>query len=426
MVIKRDLKLKREIGLFEATAYGVGMILGAGIYVLIGKAAGMAGNATWLSFLIAAIVASFTGLAYAELSSMLPRSAAEYHYVKESFGSERFAFITGWLIIFVEIVATATVSLGFAGYFKSILNAPIIPTALCLIATLSFVNFYGIGESSKVNIAFTMLETFGLILIISLSLNSLGSVDYFEMPVGFTGVMGAAALIFFAYLGFEDVANLAEEAKKPSKTIPKALMISVAITTILYILVAISVVSLADWSELGRSDAPLTLATAGIMNPLIMSFIALFATANTVLILLIVTSRMMYGMGVDRSLPPILAMVHAKRRTPWVAILAVMVLSMCFVSIGDIKLVASITDVGSLVIFALVNFSLILLRYKRPEWKRPFKVPLNIDNQSIIPFCGLFSCMFMLLYFDPRAILLGIFMLIFGILFYQAKWWICK
>src|SRR3989344_4383946 len=215
-------KLKRELGLFEMVMYGVGIILGAGIYVLVGKAAGEAGNAVWMAFVLSAILASLTGLSFAELASMFPKSAGPYLYAKKAFGSKLFAFLIGWLMI-----------------------------------------------------------------IIFISIPDLGSVNYFEMPFGFSGVVAATILIFFAYLGFEDLVNVSEEVKNARKIVPLALLLSIAISSVLYILVSISAVSLLDWRELGASSAPLAHAAEGAFanSKLIISVIALFATFNTALFL---------------------------------------------------------------------------------------------------------------------------------------------
>jgi APA family basic amino acid/polyamine antiporter len=413
--------LNRSIGLFEAVAYGIGIILGAGIYVLIGPAVGLAGNSVWLSFIIGAVISSFTGLSYAELSTMFPKAAAEYIYVKRAFKNELLAFLTGWLIIFSGIVSMSAVALGFASYFKAIFATPIIFTALVLIILLSVLNFFGIENSSRVNIIFTVIEIGGLLLVVLLGIGRMGTVNYFEVP-NISGVFAAAALMFFAYLGFEDIVNIAEETTKPEKTLPKALILSIIITTIFYVLVALAVVNLASWQTLSLSDAPLSFAVSTVLGPngfSIMAYIALFATANTVLITSIVGSRMIYGMARDRALPTILSKIHNKTKTPWTAILTMMIFSMVFIFIGDIELVANITSLGVFITFALVNLSLIWLRYKKPDLKRPFKAPINFGKFPVISFLGLLSCLIMLTQFDFFVILFGSLLLVAGVIIYK-------
>ncbi len=416
-------KLKREIGFIELVIYGVGVILGAGIYVLIGATVELTGNSVWLSFLIASIIASFTGLSYAELSSMFPRSAAEFIYVKKTFKKRLLAFSIGLLEIFGDVVAVSVVALGFSAYFESLFGVPMILTAVSLIGLFSFVNFWGIKESSRLNILFTSIELLGLLLIIFLGMSHFGRVNYFELPHGFSGLFKAAGLIFFAYLGFEDIVNIGEEVKKPRKTIPKALIVSVIITTLIYILVAVSAVSLVDWKDLRNSNAPLAYIASksflGASAFTILSYIALFSTANTVLIFLIVGSRMVYGTAREGYLPSIFSRIHKKRRTPWVAILAVMIVSMIFVFMADITVVANITNFVIFIIFFFVNLSLILLRYKKPNVKRAFKVPINIGKFPLIPFLGLISCVVMLFHFDLSIILVVVSVVVSGLVVYK-------
>ncbi len=422
------ISLKREIGLFEITSWGVGIILGAGIYVLVGEASGIAGNSVWLSFIIGAMVAALTGLSYAELSSMFPKEAAEYIFVKTACGCEILSFIIGWLIILTGTISVSTVALGFAGYFQGLFGVPRVLVAVVLIVLLSYVNFSGIKESTRMNILFTFVETAGLVFIISIGLGSLGKVDLLEAPNGLSGILSASALIFFAYLGFEDIVNVAEETKNPEKTIPKALILSVLITTCLYVLVASVTVSLADWKALGGTSAPLAFAASKALGEnafTIMSIIALFATSNTVLIMLVVGSRMIYGMANEGAFPRILSRLNLKTGTPFLAILVTMFSSIIFVFLGDLELVASLTSFGAFITFAFVNVSLIYIRYRRSEWKRPFKVPLNIGKFPITGFLGLLSCLFLVLQFNITVILSGSLFLVAGFILYRLskiKW----
>ena len=414
------MPLRRELGLKEAVFYGVGMIIGAGIYALIGEAAGVAGNAVWMAFGLGALIAAFTGLSYAELGTMFPKSAAEYVYTKEAFGKNWFPFLVGWFIIIGAILAASAVSLGFGGYLYALTGLPIVPSAIGLVIAASFLNFWGIKQSAKANIAFTLIELIGLIIIIILGFKFIGSVDYFEMPNGFPGVMSAALLIFFAYIGFEDVVNVAEETKNPIKVIPKALIISIAVTTLIYILVSISAVSIIPWDQLGQSTAPLA-DVAEVALPgssFLLSIIALFATANTVLILLIVESRMIWGMAREGSLPKIFSKLHHTRSTPWVAILLVMFVCFAFVSIGNIKTVAEITNFNVFLVFLSVNAALIWLRFKKPKLKRPFRVPFSIGKLPILPSIGLLFCLYMLSSFRIDTLWIAVPIIGLGLLLY--------
>jgi APA family basic amino acid/polyamine antiporter len=422
------IKLKRELGLKEVVFYGIGVILGAGIYALIGPACELAGNALWISFLIGAFIATFTGLSYAELATMFPKAAAEYVYVRNAFGSRLLAFLIGWLIVFSGMVSAATVSLGFASYFTELLGRfisidknLIAPVAIILIGLLSYVNFLGIEESSRFNMVFTLITALGLAIIIAIGIPYFGRVNYFESAKGLRGIFSAAALIFFAYIGFEDIANITEETKEPRKTIPKALILSIFITSLFYVLTSISVVSIVNASELSASHAPLAFASSKVLGEnayFLISFMALFATASTVLVILLVTSRMLYGMAKEKSLPESIALIHKKTKVPWVAVTISMIVSMIFVLPANIKFVAEITNLVVFVTFISVNASLIWLRYMMPRMKRAFRVPLNIGNYPLTAFFAIFLNFFMIFQFDIHLIAFGLFVVVIGIALY--------
>lgn len=417
------IELKRHMGLFHTTMYGIGLILGAGIYVLIGEAAGIAGNAVWLSFVFGVIAAVFAGLSYAELASMYPKAAAEYVFVKNAFRSNFLAFIIGWLTLFTSIIAAATVALGFGGYFAAIFDYPIVVSAVLLIGILSFVNFFGIRESSWTNIVFTIIEAAGLALIIYIgfTFTTAEPINYFENPFGISGISLAFVLIFFAFIGFEDIVNIAEETKNPKKVLPRAIILSISITAIIYILVSLSAIRVLSWQELGSSLAPLADVAEralGSTGQLTMSLIALFATANTVLIILLAGSRILYGMAVQRSLPLLLGKVHFKTKTPWVAVLVIMLISTIFVFIENIVTVANITVFAIVITFAMVNLSVILLRYREPTLERPFRIPINIGKFPILSLFGVIISAYMMTQFNAYVISVGVGIVGAGALFY--------
>ncbi len=414
-------KLKRTIGLFESTAYGVGIILGAGIYALIGEAAGIAGNALWMSFIFAAIIASLTGLSYAELSSRFPKCAAEFVYTQKAFKNKLLSFLIGFLTVYGGTVAASTVSLGFAGYFSSIFNTPIVPTAVALIVALSFLNFFGIKESSRFNILATLLEASGLFIIIFLGLGHFGSVNYLEMPPsGFGGVLSAAIIIFFAYLGFEALVNMAEETKKPRITVPKSIVLSVLITTIIYVLVSLSVVSLVPANVLAKEKAPLAVVAEASLpgSAFLLQIIALFATSNTVLVMLIVGSRILYGMSKQGVLQECIASIHPERKTPHIAILIFMIFSILFTSIGEIKTVAEMTNFAAFLVFFTINASLIYVRLKGK--KAPFQIPFNIGKVPVTAVLGAVLCLAFLTIFNIYIILFSVGVILVGVVLFYA------
>lgn len=426
---KKSPKLKRRVSLFALTVYGVGNVLGAGIYALIGEVLGKTGNLSWLAFILASITGALTGLSYAELSAMFPKSAAEFVYTEEAFKIRILSFILGWIIIFSGILSASTVALAFGGYLSDLISIPSIFLniifAIILVLILSIINFIGIKTSTRTNILFTLIEASGLIIIIIISFFGKQEPNYFILPSGssFAVIFSAVALIFFAYIGFEDIANIAEEVKEPQKNLPKAIIYSIIITTILYFFTAIAVVSILPYGDIADSDAPLNEVAAEVLGPgggIAMSFIALFATANTVLIMLIVTSRMMYGMARDKALPKGLSRISPKYRTPIISVLLTMGFTIIPILFGDISLVAHATVFGVLINFILVNISLLALRKKKPDIERPFELKPSIKGFPVIALLGSIICIALLFTFNWYIILIQIIIILFGIVVFYA------
>ncbi|MGV8089290.1 MAG: APC family permease [Methanothrix sp.] len=407
----KKIGLKRTLGLLEVTISGVGIILGAGIYALIGEAAGLAGNAVWISFALSALIALLTGLSYAELASMFPKAAAEYEYTSHAFGGF-LAFLVGWMIIFSGVVGAATVSLGFAGYFQALTGAPILPSAIALLALLSAVLLFGITHSTRLAIVLTTVEALGLVLVIFMGIPYLGNVDLLEMtPLGSSGMLQASALIFFAFIGFEEIVKLSEEAKDPEINIPRGLVLAISASIILYILVAISAVSVLGWEELSCSSAPFSDIARYALGPnasAAISVMALFATTNTVLLMLLASSRIIYGMASSGSLPPILSSVYSKTHAPWIATILSMIIAMSFVFLGDIAFVANVNNFTVFVTFIVINAVLISLRYKKPQIARPFRVPISLGKLAVLPILGILFNLLMLTQLEIRVMAIGL------------------
>ncbi|UCD01805.1 MAG: amino acid permease [Promethearchaeota archaeon] len=429
--VKKKPKLKRRVSLFALTAYGVGNVLGAGIYALIGEVVGITGNLSWLAFMLASITGALTGLSYAELSAMYPKSAAEFVYTEEAFKKRILSFILGWIIIFSGIFSAATVALGFANYLSNLFGISsiflVVLFAISLIIILSIINYVGIKTSTRTNIIFTLIEASGLIIIIIIGLFGTQQPNYFILPLGSppTVIFSSVALIFFAYIGFEDIANIAEEVKEPNKNLPRAIIYSIIITTILYCLTAISVVNILPYNVIATSGAPLRDVAETIIGPvggLIMSLIALFATANTVLIMLIVTSRMMYGMARDKALPEGLSKISPTHRTPIMAIIFTTIFTTIPIFFVNIRIVADATVFGVLINFILVNISLIALRKTKPDMERPFKLKPSIKWVPVIALLGSIVCIALLFTFDWLIIVIQSIIILCGIgVFYGMK-----
>ncbi len=414
--------LRREAGLFQVIAYGVGNIIGAGIYVLVGDAAGLAGGAVWLAFLVGAVVALFTGLSYAELAATYPKAASEYVFLGRAYGNRSLSFLTQWMMLVTEVVAAAAVALGFAGYLSNVVQVPLIPTAAALLILLTVVALTGIKQSLKVNTVLSMVAIGGLIVVVGSGIGkigSTGSASYVASPNGIPGILAATVLVFFAYIGFDNISNLSEETKEPEKTIPRALLASLALSTVLYVLVGLASVSLVPWQELAVSEAPLALAVASVLGPSgsdLLTIAALLTTLNTVLVLLLVSSRIIYGLGREGALPRPLGWVSKRTRAPVVASIVTLAIALAVLPLGQIGAIAKVTSFGSLLTFALVNLALLHLRRVAPHLSRPFKVPLSVGWVSVTGLLGLVSCLALLTQFDWLSVVLGLCLPLSGML----------
>ena len=407
--------------MFQVVAYGVGNIIGAGIYVLVGEAAGLAGGMIWLAFLIGAVIALLTGLSYAELSSMYPRAASEYVFLGRAYGNRLLAFLTEWTMLVTEMVAAAAVSVGFAGYLSNEFSVPELPTAAVLLVVVTLIAIGGVKDSLRLNTLLSLVAIGGLAIVVFAGIGKIGSVSYSVSPYGLSGIIGAAALVFFAYIGFDNMSNISEETREPEKTIPRGLMIAVGITTVLYILVGIATVSLAFLEGLASSDAPLAYAVSAPLGPVaydVLTVIALLTTFNTVLVLLIVSSRIIYGMARERALPSFLGRISKRTRTPMIASVIILAATLAFLPLGKVGIIAKVTSFGSLLTFALVNIALLHLRRVAPHLRRPFKAPVSIGWVSITALLGVISCMALLTQFDWLSITLGLVLPFSGLTLY--------
>jgi APA family basic amino acid/polyamine antiporter len=351
--------LRRALGMWQVSIAGIGVILGAGVYALIGPAAGSAGSAVWLAFVIAGAAAGLTAYSYARLGSMRPRNSPEFQYTALAFGP-RTGFVAGWMMLAADLLAAATVALGFGGYLGHLTGTTTVTGALILLAVVGTIMVAGIAESVALAIALTIVEVAGLLFIALVGVPSWLGPDYADMPRGLEGVWGAASLIFFAYLGFDELGNFAEEMRHPERDLGRALAIAMVASTAIYVLVAISAVALVPWRELAASPAPLALVASRALGPragAALGVVALAATANTVLLLLVASSRSIYGMAAAGVLPPRLGQV-GRTATPWAATLLVLVVTSALLLAGSLSQVAAMTDAAVLSSFVLVNLSL--------------------------------------------------------------------
>ena len=396
----RKPELKRVLSLPLLVLYGLGTTIGAGIYVLVGAAAGRAGLYAPFAFVLAAIAIAPTAASYGELVSRMPVSAGEAAYVREGFRSNRVSAVIGWLVIFSGIVASATVAIGCAGYLRTFVDWPL-PLVLCLIiACVGIVAAWGILESVLVAALFTLIEAGGLLVLIWAGLASetdlLARVPETLPPIGdgviWFGIANAGLLAVFAFIGFEDMVNVAEETKRPKVTVPWAILLTLGITTLLYFFVTlVSVLAVAP-DDLAAAEAPLSLVFARLtgMSPGAISAIAIFATLNTILVQMIMASRVIYGMAKQQTMPGFFAAVNRVTNTPVVATCAVVAATLVLALWFPLDKLAELTSQIVLLIWVATNGALILLkRRQRDVVLDGFTVQLWVPVAGLILSIGL-------------------------------------
>lgn len=397
-----DAQLQRRIGLLTLTFYGVGDILGAGVYGLIGKAAGELGNGVWLGFVIGAIAAALTGISYASLGSRYPKAGGCAYILFRAFKSPMLSYVMGFAVLFSGVTSMATSSRAFAGYLVPI--APFLTNgmAIAIFAILiAGIVLVGIRESMMLNIVCTLIEVSGLLIIIFAGFRFLGNVDYTDMHTAANPVRGmhweralsGAILTFYSFIGFEDMLNVSEEVKKPSITIPRALLMSVFISSTIYLLLSVVAVSVIPASLLANSTQPLV-EVVKVAFPAfpakVFSIISLFALFNTALLAFITGSRLIYGMSRQELLPAFLSKI-TKNGSPYMAIFAMIALFTVLVASGDISQLAKSTSALLLVSYTMMNISLVKLKKTDKEGAGRFEVP------TFIPIAGAIVCIGMLM-----------------------------
>jgi amino acid transporter len=382
--------LHRSIGPVQLALYGLGSMLGAGIYGLIGQAAGQVGNAVWLAFVVALVAALLTALSYASLGSRYPRAAGAAYVTERAFGLPLLSFVVGLALVCSGLTSVATQSRVFAANLAVLFNLESIPLwwlALGFLLVLAGIVFRGIRESMWVNVLCTLVEASGLILVVAVGLSYWGSVDLLEMPPAAVDqgewliLMQGAVLTFFAFIGFEDTLNVAEECRDPQRTIPLGLILAMSMAAVLYIAIAVTAVSVVPWAELAAAPGPITEVVrraAPLIPPIVFTGITLFAVANTALVNYITASRLIYGMAHQGLLPLRFGDVHAERRTPHIAILALFLVAMPLALFGTIAELAAATVLLLLLVFAVVNAALFVLKRRPGEKHGYFEIPLAV------------------------------------------------
>lgn len=392
--------LKRGLSLPLIIFYGIGNILGAGIYVLIGKVAGHAGYFLPVAFLCAAFIAGLTAFTFAELSSRYPLSAGQVVYVKHGLRSKFLSLGTGLLIILTGTVSAAAIARGVVGYFDIFLHLPDWLVIFLLVGTLGTLAAWGIMESIRTAALFTLIEIGGLVFIIAIGIPYLQFLpdkilDFIPPlePASWSGIMLGAFLAFYVFVGFEDMVNVAEEVKNVKKNLPLAILISLFTTSALYIAVSVIALLILEPDELARSDAPLAALYTQVRgeSPYVISAIGMLAVLNGALIQIIMVSRVCYGLSMQKWLPAGLSIVHPRTRTPLYATVIVTVIVMIMAVAFPIEPLARTTSYFLIISFTLVNLSLVMIKLREPEAEDIFTVPL------IIPAAGFISCVLLLI-----------------------------
>lgn len=387
--------LRRSLNLPLVILYGLGNILGAGIYVLIGKVAGEAGYMAPFSFLMASIIAGITAFSFCELSSRFPVSAGEAVYIREGFRIPQLSLAVGLLIILTGVVSAATMTRGFVGYLNVFVELPPWLVIICLLALLGMVAVWGVAESVTVAAAFTVLEIAGLLLVLYVTMPVLEQlpqrkgefIPTMDLTV-WTGIFGGAFLAFYAYVGFEDMVNLAEEVKDSRRNLPIAILLALAIATIIYVLIALSSVLTLTPEQLQLSDSPLSdiYRAATNQNPWFISIVSLFAVINGALIQIIMGSRVAYGLAKQGLVPEVLAEVNPRTQTPILSTCVITGLVIIAAMWLPIETLARTTSYLLLLLFCMVNLALVRIKHRDTERLTTFTVPMYI------PYAGFISC----------------------------------
>ena len=380
--------LKRALGLPMLVLYGLGTTIGAGIYALIGEVAAVSGFLAPMAFLVASLLAGVTALSFAELSSRFPRSAGEAVYVREGFGLDSLAVVVGLMVVAAGLVSAATVINGFVGYFQDLVAAPrgliIVVLALALFAVAA----WGIGESVTIAAILTLVEAGGLAAVIWV-----GRGHFLDLParlpdfipgleaVPWIAVLAGGFLAFYAFIGFEDMVNVAEEVADAPRVLPRAIVITFVVTLAFYLALAVVAVLAVPIEDLAASRAPLSLiferATGGSGQAI--SLIGTLATVNGALIQVIMASRILYGLAAQGLLPAWLARVNARTRTPVAATGVSTAIVLALALPLGIAVLAQATSAITLTVFACVNLALWRLKGRDPGapggWTVPRWVP---------------------------------------------------
>ena len=391
--MNQPTQLKRGLSLWLLVFYGLGNILGAGIYVLVGKVAGSAGLFAPVAFLVASLVAAFTALSYAELVARYPLSAGEAVYVQKGLGLPALSVLVGLLIVLMGAVSAATIARGFVGYLDILIEVPDAMAITLLVIVLAAIAIWGIVESVRIAALVTVIELLGLGLVLAVAGDSLFSIPERlpELipptdPVIWQGILFGAFLAFYAFVGFEDMVNVAEEVRNPVRNLPLAILIALGVTTLLYAAISLTAVLTVAPQQLAASDAPLATVyqQASGSKPVTLSIISIFAVVNGALIQIIMGSRILYGMSRQGWLPTPFGHVWRKTQTPATATIATAGVVLVLALWLPLVTLAKSTSFLVLFIFSLINLSLLRIKWREPHPQGVRPVPQWVPAGGIV------------------------------------------
>ncbi|NOD63807.1 APC family permease [Ruegeria sp. HKCCD6109] len=399
-----EQKLRRALTTPLLTLYGLGVTVGAGIYVLVGATADIAGPFAALSFVVAALVVSLTALSYAELATRFPVSAGEAAYVEAGFQKGWLAVFVGLAVAASGVISASAVAIGAASYLHALTGFAIPVLTISVVLIMGLIALWGITESVFVAAVITIIEIAGLLFVIGWGMSVQDPQGYgissmlppLELDA-WRGIFAASLLAFFAFVGFEDMANVAEEVKDPVRTIPKAILLTLVLATMLYLGTSMTVLLVVPIDVLSTSAAPLALVFSNAPEVIKQGFsaVAIVATVNGVLIQMIMASRVIYGLADRNHLPKVLAIVPKATQTPVIATLLVVAIIVLLTQTIPIGTLAERTSQIVLGVFVLVNISLILLKMKPDEAAKHFRAPLVVPILGVITSALLFGSGFL-------------------------------
>lgn len=379
----------------------LGDVLGAGIYALVGEIAGEVGGAIWLPMLVAMLMALLTAASYAELVTKYPQAGGAAVFARKAYGKPLVSFLVGFSMLAAGVTSAAGLALAFSGdYLGVFLDVPAGPAAVVFLLLVGLINARGITESLRANLAMTVVEVSGLVVVIALAglVLSRGDgmpsrvLEFTDETTPTLAVLGAALLAFYSFVGFETSANLAEEVEDVRRVYPRALLGAVTAAGVVYVLVGLAVSTVVPADTLSESTGPLlevvSAADAGI-PPWVFSLVALVAVANGALLTMIMASRLTFGMARDGLLPKALAQVLPGRKTPWTAIVATTLVAIVLCSTGSVAALAETVVLLLLFVFVSTNIAVLVLRRDRADTDH-FRTP------TALPVLALITCVVLL------------------------------